>query len=266
MINSDDIAYSIIFERLQQEKISEIEKDILSSVTLLMSDYSFVDNQTYPRPNHPNIEKRKDAYFTLIAIILSLRTTLENEQKAVDMFMRKYHSIDDVVKSNNEELENIISCAGMPSKKASTILKISNYIKDNYAGNINNINNGNILEVREKLLQLPGVGEKSADCMLELAFNLPSIVIDINVFRVITRIYFEEFDTHFENKKDILKVKKFIEENIIKDYKIYQIVHTIILLHGKYVCKSKPLCLNCKLNNKCKYYLNKVKYKQLSLF
>ena len=263
MITSDIEAYDIIVKRLNDKTISSTEFDILSFVALLMNDYSFTKNQTYPRPFHPNPSKRKDAYFTLIAIILSLRTTLENEQKAVNLFLEKFSSIDDVANSNVDEIKNVILCAGMPKKKSQIILNITNYVINNYSGDINNINRGNIFEIRNKLLDLPGVGEKSADCMLELAFNLPSIVVDTNVFRVVARLFFKDENMSFEKKQDILKIKKFLEENIVKDYRIFQIVHTILLLHGKYVCKANPYCDKCKLNKQCYYYERKNDNKQL---
>lgn len=81
------------------------------------------------------------------------------------------------------------------------ILNITNYIIDNYSGDINKINNGNVTEIRNKLMSIPGIGDKSADCMLELGFNLPSIVVDTNVFRVISRIFFKEDNLKFEKKK-----------------------------------------------------------------
>lgn len=256
MIDSDVDAKKIIVERINEIDKKTLESDILSSVLLLMDDYSFVDNQTYPRPSHPNISKRKDSYFTLVAIVLSLRTTLENEQKAVQQFMDKYHSIDDVINSNVIEIAEIIKCAGMPLKKAQVILDLSKIIKDKYNGNVRNIIEDNIDDTREKLLQLPGIGEKSADCMLELAFDLPSIVIDINMFRVISRMYIKNYNLNFNNEKDVLIVKNFLESNLKNDYRIYQIVHTIFLLHGKYICKSKPMCSKCNLNTKCNWYLN----------
>lgn len=267
MITTDIDAYNIIAHQLKNEDLSAIENKILTIVLLLMEDYSFVDNQTYPRPLHPCEEKRKDAYFTLIAIILSLRTTLENEQKAIERFMKRYSSIYEVVNSDIEELKALISCAGMPQKKAQTILDISNYIIENYSGDINKINNGNIPKTREKLLEIPGVGEKSADCVLELAFNLPSIVVDTNVFRVVTRIFFGEEKLSFEKKQDVLKVKKFLDKNIKQDYRVCQIVHTILLLQGKYICKSMPQCEKCKLNERfCHSSKDAGKSKQLKLF
>jgi len=257
MINSDLDAKKIIMERKNEVDNKELENKILSTLLLLMDDYSFVDNQTYPRPSHPNINKRKEAYFTLVAIIISLRTTLENEQEAVTKFMNKYRDIDDVINSNIDEISETITCAGMPFKKAKTIMELSKIIKEKYSGDIRNIIESSIEETRNNLLLLPGLGDKSADCMLELAFDLPSIVIDINMFRVISRLYFSDQDMNFNNKNDVLKIKNFLESNLKKDYRIYQIVHTIFLLHGKYICKSKPMCSKCKLYTKCNWYFKK---------
>ena len=266
MITSDEEAYNIILNRIKCKNITDVEKNILCLAILLMEDYSFVKNQTYPRPLHPDSTKRKDAYFTLIAIILSLRTTLENEQKAVNLFLKKYNSIYDVANTDVTTLKDIISCAGMPQKKSQAILNITNYIIENYSGDINNINDGNISEIKDKLMKFPGVGEKSADCMLELAFNLPSIVVDINVFRVTSRLFYLGENLSFSNKNDVQFVKKFLEKNIVHDYKMFQILHTIFLLHGKYICKSKPQCKSCKLKGQCLYYKNNIKIDQLSLF
>lgn len=246
----------IVENRILDSKISIFEKEMLIILKRLMNNYSFVDNQTYPRPSHPNINKRKDAYFTLVAILLSLRTTLENEIKAVDSFMQKYNSINDVLNSDVDKLEKIIKCAGMPKKKSVIIINVSKYIVDNYKSDINNINVGSIDEIRKKLLEIPNVGEKTADCMIELAFDKPSIVVDTNVFRVTSRLFFSNKKMDFTNKENVVEVKKFIEDKIEKDTHIYQIFHTIVLLHGKYVCKSKPHCDRCCINSLCKYYEN----------
>ena len=70
----------------------------------------------------------------------------------------------------------------------------------------------------------------------------------------------------FSKKEDILLIKKFIESNVINDYQLYQIIHTIMLLHGKYVCKSNPNCCECVICDKCQYYLSNDLHNQLKLF
>lgn len=98
-----------------------MQKKLLTIILRLCDKYSFIENQTYPRPSHPLEEKRKDSYYTLIAIILSLRTTLENETRAVKAFIDKYKSIDEVLNADENEMTEVIKVAGMAQKKAQTI-------------------------------------------------------------------------------------------------------------------------------------------------
>ena len=182
MIENDEQAKNAIIENIEMYNKNEDSKKLLTIILRLCEKYSFVENQTYPRPSHPLEEKRKDPYYTLIAIILSLRTTLENETRAVKAFIDKYKSIDEVLNADENEMIEVIKVAGMPQKKAQTIMKLSEYIQKYYNGNIWNIKKESVDKTREELLNMPGVGEKSADCMLELGFDMPSMVVDINVF------------------------------------------------------------------------------------
>lgn len=261
MIENDEQIKDVILENIESYNKSEDAKILLTIVLRLCDEYSFVENQTYPRPSHPLKEKRKDPYYTLIAIILSLRTTLENEQKAVKAFMDKYESIDEVVNADENEMIELIKVAGMPKKKAQTIIKVSKYIKEYYNGNVWNIKKESINQTREELLKMPGIGEKSADCMLELGFDLPSMVIDINVFRTASRIFGEKWaeNPNFADKEQIKAVKNRLETNLPEDYLTYQIVHTMILLLGKHVCKSKCKCENCPVKDCCNFYKEKNK-------
>lgn len=252
MITTDNDAIKII-ENMLNKPLPNTESKIYKIVLNLLKRYSYVDNQTYPRPSHPLKEKRKDAFFTMASITMSLRTTLENEQKASKTFLERYNSIEEVAHTSVDELASIISSAGMAQKKSQTIINIANYLIDEYDGDITKLNNGTIDEIRDKLLKIPGIGQKSADCLLELGFDLPSMVVDVNVFRVISRMFDIKSDMNINNKDDILLVKKIIEDNIEKDYQIYQIVHTMILLHGKHICKSNPMCSKCDYVAECYY-------------
>lgn len=274
MIENDEQAKKAIIENIEMYNKSEDAKKLLSIILKLCDKYSFVENQTYPRPSHPLEEKRKDPYYTLIAIILSLRTTLENETRAVKAFIDKYKSIDEVLSADENEMIEIIKVAGMPQKKAQTIIRLSEYIQKYYNGNIWNIKKETVDRTREELLNMPGVGEKSADCMLELGFDMPSMVVDINVFRTASRIFGEEWaeNPDFSNKEQIKAVKHRLENSLPRDYLTYQIAHTMILLQGKYICKSKCKCENCFITDCCNFYKekNKVddksnKYEQLEL-
>lgn len=268
MIKNDEQVKELITKNIEKYGNSEDTNKLLTIILKFSEKYSFVENQTYPRPSHPLETKRKSPYYTLIAIILSLRTTLENETKAVNSFMSKYRSITDVLEADEEEMGEIIKVAGMPKKKTKTIVMLSEYIQKYYNGNIWNMRGESISETRERLLNLPGVGDKSADCMLELGFDMPSMVVDINVFRTISRIFGEKWaeKPDFSDKKQIAVVKNKLENILPQDCLMYQIAHTMILLHGKNVCKSQCKCEKCFVTEYCNFYKKRnINFEQLKL-
>lgn len=224
-------------------------------VKLLANEYSFVDNQTYPRPSHPIEEKRKDAFVTLVSIIISLRTTLENEVRATTKFFSKYKNIDDIISAEENEMESLIRCAGMPKQKVKTIKNIAWFIKEKFNGDINNAKMPTIEETRNAILSISGIGPKTADCLLELGFDMPSMVVDVNVFRVVSRLTNQEWAAKldFQNEKQVKQIKKLLDNNIEKDYLLCQIAHTLLLVHGKNVCNSKRHCKRCIISNECDY-------------
>ncbi|MDD2840481.1 MAG: endonuclease III domain-containing protein [Rickettsiales bacterium] len=168
---------------------NEIETKIINYCLLLSDLYSFSKYQTYPRPEHPLPSKRKSVYFTMVAILVSLRTTLDNEQKAVENFIEHFENIDQVINANINELAEIIKCAGMPNKKAETIIQASKYVKENFNNDWTYFDNLSAEKSRGILKNIPGIGEKSADCLLELGLNKPSIVIDVNMLRIVSRLF-----------------------------------------------------------------------------
>lgn len=254
MINSDKEAKKVISSYLNTN--NRDLKKMLSITNELFDSFSFVDNQTYPRPSHPLEEYRADAYITLVAVIISLRTTLENERRAVAAFRKKYLTIYDVASSTPDELAECIRMAGMPVRKANTIIKISQYIISELNGEITNLKSDNVTQTRDNLLKISGIGEKSADCILELGFDLPSIVVDVNVFRVVSRMYMFDWalKPEYNDKCNVKKIKDFLESFLPRNYEIHQVIHTMILLQGKHICMSKPKCNICTVSKYCEYW------------
>lgn len=258
-------------EKILQYKKSVLENNnnaktdkILNIAEILLDNYSYSAFQTYPRPTHPNVEKRKDVYFTMVAILLSLRTTLENEQKATESFLTHYKTPQDVLNSSAEELAEIIQAAGMPQKKSNTIINATKYVVNEFGCNFDKFKDIPIDKAREELKRIPGVGEKSADCLLELGLDLPTIVIDVNMLRVVSRVFNAPFATspNLSDKKQLEIAKNMIEKNLPKDGLLYQVVHTMFLVHGKKTCKSIPSCEECIIENHCDYRKTQSNFQQ----
>lgn len=258
MQQSDNLALEKTKEALSNSK-NDTEQKILEITLQLMGQYSFAKYQTYPRPSHPEASKRSNIYITMVAILISLRTTLENEERAVDAFMKKFKIPQDVLNSDIEEISEIIKVAGMPTKKATAIMDATKYVVEVLEEDWGQFLEMDIDKAREEIMKIPGVGQKTADCLLELGLDLPTIVIDTNMFRVVSRIFGMEWaeSPDFSSKKQIQGAKDLIEDNLAKNGFVYQIVHTMLLLHGKNVCRSNPSCSKCQFVNRCKFLKNR---------
>lgn len=256
MITTDEEIKKYVKEKLSDNEIGTYTETLLKIINVLLNEYSFVENQTYPRPSHPKKEKRGNSLQTLIAIIISLRTTLENEVKVTTEFFQKYKNIDDIIAADEEEMESIIKSAGMQKQKTKTIKNIARIIKEKYNGDLDNAKMLSIEQTRDELLKIPGLGPKSVDCLIELGFDMPNIAVDVNVFRVVSRITNKEWakKPDFQNEKQVRNIKEFLNSNIEKDYLLCQIVHTLLLLHGKYICNSKTKCNKCVISDNCGYF------------
>ena len=103
-------------------------------------------------------------------------------------------------------------------------------------------------ETREKLMELPGIGRKSADVILNVIYQKPTVAVDTHVFRVATRLELSDAKTRDNMAKEL-------EEELPKvlSEKQMQIAHHLLVLHGRYVCKArKPSCEKCLLYEVCR--------------
>lgn len=270
MLNLIDITELDVREKLKEalsHQKPNTEGWIILSVALQLSEYfSFTENRTYPRPDHPDKKKRKSLIYTLVAILISLRTTLENEQKAVLSLIEKFPTEDELFNANARDIEICILPAGMANKKALTIRRALDYVNANIQGGLESLDFQGVEEVREILLKIPGFGAKSADCFLSIGLGKPSIAVDVNVFRVTSWLFeFPWSDSpNYSNQFQVDTIKVFLDNNIPKDAFLCQIIHTYFLLFGKKLGAKHPTgpCLVYEFCNTC----NKRKISQNLLF
>ena len=182
-------------------------------------------------------------YELLVAVILSAQCTDKRVNQVTKELFKKYNTPEKMVELSQEELENYIRSCGFFHNKAKHILDASKDLIEKY--------NGEIPSDKIKLKDLAGVGEKTANVVLSMAFGVPAIAVDTHVFRVSNRL-------GLANSKDVKNTQKDLEKNLPKEKWIK--FHYSLVLHGRYVCKSqRPNCAECKLNKYCKYYKDKNK-------
>ena len=136
-----------------------------------------------------------------------------------------------------KKIRNLIKRIGLFNNKAKNIHNLSKILVDKY--------NGKIPNQFDDLIGLPGVGRKTANVVLNEAFNKPTIAVDTHVFRVSNRTGLSKGNSPAQVEKQLL--------NILPDQHLKK-AHHLILLHGRYICKArKPLCKKCIINKICLY-------------
>lgn len=180
-------------------------------------------------------------YELLVAVILSAQCTDKRVNLVTAELFRDYNTAEKMITLSQEELENKIRPCGFFHNKAKHILEASKDIVEKH--------NGKVPSNKGDLMALAGVGEKTANVVLSLAFNIPAIAVDTHVFRVSNRL-------GLANGKTVSKVQADLEKNLPKEKWIK--FHYALVLHGRYVCKSqRPQCEVCEANSVCKFYKNK---------
>lgn len=180
-------------------------------------------------------------YELLVAVILSAQCTDKRVNLVTKELFKEFNTPFKMITLSQGELEHKIRSCGFFHNKAKHILEASHDIVDRFGGEVP--------KEKKDLLSLAGVGEKTANVVVSMAFNTPAIAVDTHVFRVSNRL-------GLANSKDVFKTQKQLEKTIPKDKWIK--FHYALVLHGRYVCKSqRPNCNECGLKDLCKYYKNK---------
>ncbi|MBQ3297384.1 MAG: endonuclease III [Bacilli bacterium] len=198
----------------------------------LISDYL---DYLFPNPKCELIYNTD--YELLIAVVLSAQSTDKRVNLVTPVIFKKYPTLKDLKEADIKDLENIIRQVGSHHKKASYIKNIARILVDEYQGIVP--------RDRDKLIEFPGVGRKTANVFLSEYYNEPAIAVDTHVERVSKRLGLAY------SKDDVLTIEKKLMNKFPKDK--WAKLHLQLVLFGRYYCKAvKPECLNCKLKDICK--------------
>ncbi|MDQ6723088.1 MAG: endonuclease III [Thermoproteota archaeon] len=186
-------------------------------------------------------QEEGDPFKVLIGTILSSRTRDEQTTQAVTKLFTKYKGLQDLADADVEDIKKTISSVGFYNIKAKRIKEVSDIINKQYHGKVPNNT--------KDLLELPGVGRKTANCVLVYGFKIPAIPVDTHVHRIFNRL-------------GIVKTKdpKDTEEKLSKilDEKHWIKLNSIVVRYGQNICLPvKPLCNQCKLKENCNFYYEK---------
>ena len=183
----------------------------------------------------------KNPFELLVAVILSAQCTDKRVNMITPVLLKQFPNSESMSLARYSDVFNIIKSCTYPNSKSKYLVEMSKIIMKDY--------NGNIPSNIEDLLKIPGVGRKTANVLLAVAFDKPAMAVDTHVFRVANRIGLTiNSKTPEATEKELVK---YIPQNLLNT------AHHWLILHGRYVCIArKPKCLECIISNYCLYFEN----------
>ncbi|NQU60122.1 MAG: endonuclease III [Rhodospirillales bacterium] len=179
----------------------------------------------------------KNEYTLLVAVVLSAQATDVGVNKATGPLFKVVDSPQKMVKLGETKLRDYIKTIGLFNTKAKNVIGLSHMLIEHHGGQVP--------QSRDALEALPGVGRKTANVVLNVAFGEPTIAVDTHIFRVSNR-------TGLAPGKTPLEVEKGLEKRTPDAWKGH--AHHWLILHGRYVCKArKPMCGDCTVPDLCDY-------------
>jgi len=182
----------------------------------------------------------RDPYRVLIRTILSQRTRDDNTDRASAQLFSQYQTMTEISQADPAELEPLIRPAGFYHVKAKRIVEISRKLLDEYKGQVP--------EDMKGLLELPGVGRKTANCVLVYGFQKPAIPVDVHVHRISNRL-------GLVNTKNPEETELELEKIVPREYWIE--LNDLMVQFGQTICRPQsPRHQECPLQEICDYYQN----------
>ena len=181
--------------------------------------------------------KYKNKFTLLVSVVLSAQCTDVNVNNVTKNIYPKYNKPGHFIKLGRKKIEKIIKSIGLFRNKAKSVYLLSKQLIEKH--------NGKVPKNFDDLLALPGVGRKTANVVLNEGFGFSTIAVDTHIFRVSNRT-----GLAFGNNPDQVEeaLYKVVPKKYLKDS------HHLLLLHGRYTCKSRtPSCKKCVIVKYCKY-------------
>ena len=176
-----------------------------------------------------------NTYTLLVAVVLSAQATDVGVNKATRALFKTADTPEKMVALGEATVKDHIKTIGLYNSKAKNVIKLSQMLIDEHASAVP--------QSRAALEELPGVGRKTANVVLNIAFGKPTIAVDTHLFRIGNR-------TGLAKGKTPLAVEKKLEK--VTPQEFIRHAHHWLILHGRYVCKArKPDCLNCIVRDDC---------------
>ena len=179
----------------------------------------------------------KNVFELLVCVVLSAQTTDKSVNRISPELFSKYPDAKALSEADQADVEEILHSIGMYRTKAKNIISLAKELVIRYHGIVPN--------TYEELIELPGVGRKTANVVLSVGFGVQRIAVDTHVFRVANRI-------GLVSEKDVLKTELSLMDCIPEDR--WSKTHHSLIFHGRNICDArKPKCKECPIADICQW-------------
>jgi endonuclease III len=183
----------------------------------------------------------------LVAVILSAQCTDKRVNQTTPSIFDKYPTAESLSRSSFDELFPLIKSISYPNNKTKHLIGMAKMLMEKF--------NGKVPMTVDELVQLPGVGRKTANVITSVVDEQPNMAVDTHVFRVSARIGLTA------NAKTPLATERQLIKHIPKE--LIHKAHHWLILHGRYTCTARsPKCSECGLKSVCKFYNNKPRHER----
>ena len=186
----------------------------------------------------PETELNFTNHFTLlVAVVLSAQATDKGVNRATEKLFQLADNATDMAALGETRIRDLIKTIGLYRNKAKNVFALAKTLRDDF--------DGRVPDDMQTLMSLPGVGRKTANVVLNVAFGVATFAVDTHVFRLSNR-------TGLAPGKTELAVEKKLDRRVPDPYRLH--AHHWLILHGRYVCLArKPKCYNCRVSDLCRF-------------
>jgi len=191
--------------------------------------------------------KHSNPFQLLVMAVLSAQCTDKKVNALAPLLFARYPDPKSTSSAKFSEYSKLIKPLGLFRAKAKNIISASKMICEKF--------NGEVPSSIEELVQMPGIGRKTANVVIGHVFGKPGFPVDTHVQRIMRRL------SYVSEKDSPEKIEAFVNSHL--DAKYWSAFSLLLISHGRAICKaSKPKCLNCEIRNFCKFFkINKSSFK-----
>lgn len=188
-------------------------------------------------PNPTSELKWTNSFTLLVSVVLSAQATDKSVNKATESLYKIADTPQKILSLGEDNLISYIKSIGLYKSKAKHIIELSKMLIEQF--------NSQVPDNLEDLIKLPGVGRKTANVVLNVLFNKPTMPVDTHLLRISPKIGLAQGSTPLEIEKSLCA-------RIPQEYMNH--AHHWLILHGRYICTARnPHCENCIINDICKH-------------